>query len=83
MNYHEILKAIRDSRCEYLMIEYFEDRNGEYRLTDKIALIDTETSKNDIMLWFPKEKNGILLEDFVKKYPKAQYYSIISWDFIV
>lgn len=36
MNYHEILKAIRDSRREYLMIEYFEDRNGEYRFTDKI-----------------------------------------------
>lgn len=75
INYHEILKAIRDSRREYLMIEYFEDRNGEYRLTDKIALIDTETSKNDIMLWFPKEKNGILLEDFVKN---IRRHSIIA-----
>lgn len=80
MTYPKILEALRDSRRTYIFIEEFINCNEEAKYFSTFAKIDTDTSKDDIVLWFPKEQNGVFLKDFVMAHPLATYHSIIPWD---
>ena len=83
MEYQEILRRLRESFRTYVFIEEFGEKDGNAWYKDWIAMIDTTTTKNDIILWFPKQQNGVFLKDFVAEHPKATYHSIIPWDYIV
>ena len=86
MTYPKILEALRDNRRTYIFIEEFVSGDGDvtcFKYFSTVAKIDTDTSKNDIVLWFPKEQNGVFLKDFVTAHPSATYHSVIPWDQIV
>ena len=86
MTYPKIPEALRDSRRTYIFIEEFVSGDGDvtyFKYFSTVAKIDTDTSKDDIVLWFPKEQNGVFLKDFVTAHPLATYHSVIPWDQIV
>lgn len=81
MEYQELLKRLRVPT--YVLIEEFEEGDGNAWYKEWIAMIDTTIAKNDIILWFPKQQNGVFLKDFVAEHPKATYHSIIPGAWIV
>ena len=83
LTFPKILEALRDSRRTYIFIEEFVNCNEEAKYFSTFAKIDTDTSKDDIVLWFPKEQNGVFLKNFVTAHPLATYHSVIPWDQIV
>lgn len=50
MTYPKILEALRDSRRTYIFIEEFINCNEEAKYFSTFAKIDTDTSKDDIVL---------------------------------
>lgn len=82
MDYNRILKEFYSKRPNCICIKE-ADRNSPFSYYEEmIALVDYETDPSDIILYFPKESDGVKLEYFVKKHPHAKYFTLIEWEFI-
>ena len=83
MDYCGVFKELaRMHHPRWLYIKEFDESDTFSWYIERIAIADYETDPNGIILYFPKESDGVKLEDFVKSHPHAQYFTLIDWEFI-
>lgn len=82
MEYEKVFNSFSIQKPKYISIKELDKKSPLSYYNLWIALVDYESDPNDIILYFPKESNGVKLKDFVKSHPHAQYFAMIDWEFL-